>query len=136
MDRSDVTPYVTAWRERRRQEREQLVERLEAGRKAAHRCAQFLARQYGVNRVYLFGSMVGNTLIHQRSDIDLAVEGLSSEDYLHALTELWMLLPPGFELDLVPLEDAFAEMIERIQREGEVLYDAQEIRRPHSRHSA
>jgi predicted nucleotidyltransferase len=135
MDRIDVTPYVATWRERRRQERGHQIERLEAGRKAARRCAQFLAGRYGVHRVYLFGSMLGNSLIHQHSDIDLAVEGLSPEDYMHALAEIWMLLPPGFELDLVPLEDAFPEMIERVQTEGEVLYDAQEVRRPQSRHS-
>jgi predicted nucleotidyltransferase len=132
MRRIDVTPYVAAWRERRQLEREHLDRRLQVGRKAAIRCAEFLARRYNVRRVYLFGSMLGNTLVHQRSDIDLAVVGLPPEQYLRALADIWDLLPPGFEVDLVPLEDAFSEMIERIRTEGEVLYDAQEIRRTQS----
>lgn len=132
MRRIDVTPYVAAWRERRQLEQEQLARRLQVGRKAAIRCAEFLAKRYAVRRVYLFGSMLGNTLVHQRSDIDLAVVGLSAEQYVRALADIWDLLPPGFELDLVPLEDAFPEMIERIRTEGEVLYDAQEIRRTQS----
>jgi transcriptional accessory protein Tex/SPT6 len=53
----DVAPYVAAWRERRKQERKQLTERLEMGRKTAVRCAGFLAERYNVHRVYLFGSM-------------------------------------------------------------------------------
>lgn len=129
MRRIDVTPYVAAWRERRQLEQEQLARRLQVGRKAAVRCAEFLAKRYAVRRVYLFGSMLGNTLVHQRSDIDLAVVGLSAEQYVRALADIWDLLPPGFEVDLVPLEDAFPEMIERIRTEGEVLYDTQEIRR-------
>lgn len=124
MTRIDVTPYVAAWRERRRREQEQLTKRLEVGRRAAIRCAGFLAERYGVRRVYLFGSMLGSTIVHHRSDIDLAVEGLPPEKYIRALTEVWDLLPPGFELDLVPLEDAFPEMIERIRSQGEVLYEA------------
>jgi len=132
MRRIDVTPYVAAWRERRQLEREQLTQRLQVGRKAAIRCAEFLAERYAVRRVYLFGSMLGNTLVHQRSDIDLAIVGLPPEQYVRALADIWDLLPPGFEVDLVPLEDAFPEMIERIRIEGEVLYDAQEIRRTQS----
>lgn len=125
MDHIDVTPYVAAWRERRKQEQEQLAERLKEGWRAAIRCAEFLARRCGVRRVYLFGSRLGNTHFHQKSDIDLVVEGLPSEQYIPALTEIWDLLPSGFELDLVPLEDAFPEMIERVQNEGEVLYEVE-----------
>jgi predicted nucleotidyltransferase len=124
----DVAPYVAAWRERRRQERKQLTERLEMGRKTAIRCAGFLVERYNVHRVYLFGSMLGSTIVHHRSDIDLAVEGLPPEKYIRALTEVWALLPPGFELDLVPLEDAHPEMVDRIRSEGEVLYEAEKIR--------
>jgi len=62
MTRIDVTPYVAAWRERRKQEQRQLTERLEAGREAAVQCAQFLAERYGVRRVYLFGSMLATRM--------------------------------------------------------------------------
>lgn len=70
--------------------------------------------------------MLPDALVHRRSDIDLALEGLPPEKYMRALTEIWELLPPGFELDLVPLEDAFPEMIERVQSQGEVLYEVKE----------
>ncbi len=136
MTHIDVTSYVAAWRERRKQEQKQLAERLEVGRKTAVRCAGFLAKRYNVHRVYLFGSMLGSTIVHYQSDIDLAVEGLPPEKYIHALTEVWALLPPGFELDLVPLEDAHPEMAERIRSEGEVLYEAEKIHRTQSGHPA
>ncbi|MBI5199255.1 MAG: hypothetical protein HZA09_04475, partial [Nitrospirae bacterium] len=60
--------------------------------------------------------------IHERSDIDLVVEGLVPELYIKALTELYDLLPTGIELNLIPFEDAFDSLKEKTIKEGEVIH--------------
>ncbi|MBI5199931.1 MAG: nucleotidyltransferase domain-containing protein, partial [Nitrospirae bacterium] len=72
----------------------------------AKECARLLKNKYKVKNVFLIGSLVKG-YIHERSDIDLVVEGLVPELYIKALTELYDLLPTGIELNLIPFEDAF-----------------------------
>ena len=83
-----------------------------------------LIEQYGARRVWLFGSLAHRRFVHDRSDIDLAVEGLPPEDYFPALVAIWNLLPPGFELDLVPLEDAKPSLVDIVRKGGELLYES------------
>lgn len=80
----------------------------------ADRCATLLQERFGVRRVVVFGSVAGEAPWHGRSDLDLAVEGLHAEDHLQALAACYELLPPGLELDLVPLESAWPELRARI----------------------
>jgi len=82
---------------------------------AAGACARVLKEQFGVRQVYAFGSLAGQGPWHSRSDVDLAVEGLSPGDYVRALSTLYRLLPDGLELDLLTLEDAPPEMVARIK---------------------
>lgn len=124
-------PYIAAWRERRRRVAEMESLHAEIGRSTARRCARILVEQYGAQRVWLFGSLARQSFVHSRSDIDLAVEGLSPEDYFRALATIWKQLPPGFELDLVPLEDARPGLVDLVKQEGELLYE-----RPESPRSA
>ncbi len=87
----------------------------------ARKCAAILKNKYKVKRVFLIGSIVrGN--IHEGSDIDLVVEGLSTDFYMKALTELWDLLPVGLELNLIPFEDAFESLKDKAFKEGELVY--------------
>ncbi|MDZ7261207.1 MAG: nucleotidyltransferase domain-containing protein [candidate division KSB1 bacterium] len=86
-------------------------------------CAQFLGTQYGVQRVFLIGSLAREGFAHARSDIDLVVEGLASNQYFSALSAVWKKLPPGVELDLIPLEDAYESLKERVFQEGKLLYE-------------
>lgn len=80
-------------------------------------------QDFGASRVYLFGSLLEDELVHKRSDIDLAVEGLKGRLYFKALRDLWRLLPEGGELDLVVLEQAWPGLAQRVRSEG-VLLDA------------
>lgn len=115
-------PYIDAWRERRRRRSVEIEQRRSTARESARACAAYLAQRWGVSRVYLFGSLAGWSRTHIHSDIDLAAEGLpAGAAYFRVLVELWRLLPPGVELDLVPLEDALPSLRERILREGELL---------------
>ena len=86
----------------------------EEARCLAERCVTLLKEQFGVRRVIVFGSLVGDTPWHSRSDLDLAVEGLRPESHLRALAACYEILPQGLDLDLVPLESARPELRARI----------------------
>lgn len=86
----------------------------EEARCLAERCAALLQEQFGVRRVVVFGSLAGDAPWHSRSDLDLAVEGLRPESHLRALVACYKILPPGLDLDLVPLESARPELRARI----------------------
>jgi predicted nucleotidyltransferase len=83
--------------------------------KVAQQCAQFLKERFNVDNVYIFGSVVGDGIWHRRSDIDIAVEGLPSDKYMRAYFDMYDLLPPGLDLDLITLENAPIKMRERVK---------------------
>jgi predicted nucleotidyltransferase len=93
-------------------------ERLESRRQEAlaivARCTELLECRYGAKRVIPFGSALQEGAWHESSDLDLAVEGLSSEALWQAEKELEAMVPPWLQLDLVLLEHAFPEMRSRI----------------------
>jgi predicted nucleotidyltransferase len=82
-----------------------------------------LVQDFGARKVYLFGSLLQDDLVLDRSDIDLIVEGLEGRLYFKALRDLGGLLPAGVELDLVLRESSWPGLAERVQTEG-VLLDA------------
>jgi predicted nucleotidyltransferase len=120
----EYSEYVEAWRKRLAQEESERRMRAKQLREVARACAHRLAEDFGAREVYLFGSLLREDVVHGRSDIDLAVEGLERARCFKALSALWKLLPAGVELDLVPLEDARSGLAERVRAEGELL-DAQ-----------
>jgi predicted nucleotidyltransferase len=81
----------------------------------AQRCARLLKDNFNLNNIYIFGSVTGDGIWHERSDIDIAVEGLPSRDYMRALNALYDLLPNDLKLDLITLEDMPAELKARIR---------------------
>jgi predicted nucleotidyltransferase len=89
------------------QNREQVLE-------AAEACMRLLRERFGARRVVLFGSLAGQGPWHARSDVDLAVEGLTPTVFFDAYSACRDLLPPGAELDLIALERVSAEMRARI----------------------
>ena len=97
------------------------MDRKEKLRKAAEKCTYVLRDKYNVKRVFLIGSLVTG-IIHERSDIDLVVEGLHPDLYMKALTELWDLLPAGVELNLIPFEDAFETLREKAVKKGKLVH--------------
>jgi len=69
-----------------------------------------LKEKFDAREAYVFGSLRGDSPWHERSDVDIAVEGLAPGRYIDALVDLYELLPEGMELDLVPLERAVPEL--------------------------
>ena len=97
------------------------AQRKELYTRMAKECAVFLIDKYKVKRAILIGSLVKG-VFHERSDIDLVVEGLPAGLYIKALTELYNILPPGVEINLIPYEDAFDSMKEKAVAEGQLIY--------------
>ncbi len=89
----------------------------------AKECALFLGEKFGVRRVYLIGSLAGGISGSAYPDIDLVVEGIASNQYISALTAVYEKLPPGVELDLIPLEDSLEAIKEKALTKGELLYE-------------
>lgn len=87
----------------------------------AHKCARILKEKYGVKRVFLIGSLAYG-IVHERSDIDLVVEGLAPELYIKALVDLSDIVRWKVEINLIPFEDAFESLKEKTLKEGRQIY--------------
>lgn len=92
----------------------------EYAQQTAKLCAQKLVKDFGAKKVYLFGSLVDNTFT-DGSDIDLAIEGAKTIDYLKAIAILEGI--NGFSVDLLNLASCPAPIKERILKYGKVLFD-------------
>lgn len=104
----------------RRKQTGSKAERRKQALKRAEACARLLEERFGARRVVLFGSLAGRGVWHERSDIDLAVEGVAPEEFLVAYSACREMLSPGLELDLVPLERVYPELKARILGEVEM----------------
>jgi predicted nucleotidyltransferase len=123
IDEKEFARYLAGHLKQIAREEEELGRLAEQARKNAGKIAGELVKQYGVNRVYLFGSLVQGDFVWD-SDIDLAVEGLPEELFLKAYGLAEELATP-VKVDLVLLETASPGLRECILREGKVLYDLQ-----------
>jgi predicted nucleotidyltransferase len=126
MEREDIQSWGRAIAEREAaryaESHRRCQARRRAGREAAARIARLLAGEPGVRKVILFGSLAGTDgLVHEGSDIDLAVSGLPEQSE----TSAWKIAQDAthIRVDLVRLESVPGRMRERIEREGEVLHD-------------
>jgi len=97
------------------------MNKIEELREIAEKCVWILKNKYKVKKVFLIRSLAEG-YVHERSDIDLVVEGLSPDLYIKSLTEFWDVLPSGLELNVIPFEDAFESLKEKTLKEGELIY--------------
>jgi predicted nucleotidyltransferase len=97
------------------------TERLELDRAyaEAQHLAQELVTQHRARRVLLFGSVARRWPLRPDSDIDLAVEGMPSENYYQIVGDLQT--SSGRWVDLVRLEDVRPAVRQIILLEGVVL---------------
>jgi len=94
--------------------------RIKKAREVARRAATMLKDEFEVNKVVVFGSLIHPRLFHARSDIDLAVWGLTGREYYRAVGILQS-LDIGIGIDLIAFEDAPQSIQEIIRREGKEL---------------
>ena len=111
----ELTQTLRARSAERRAKAEVRAERLRAQLPTA---ARILIAHYQASRVVLFGSLANGTH-DEHSDVDLAVEGLPSAVYFHALADLMALF--AGPVDLVRVEEAMPSLLERVHEEGQAL---------------
>jgi len=87
----------------------------------ANKCAKLLKEKYKVKKVFLIGSLAYG-IVHEKSDIDLVVEGLAPELYIEALVALSDILQWKVEVNLIPFEDAFETLKEKTLKKGILIY--------------
>lgn len=113
----DMALYRATARRQAKQERQAQLQRAERARGAAYESARLLKEKFGARRVILFGSLARSDYFHLRSDIDLAVEGVSPQNFWRAWAALDT-VAPEFEFDLIDIETAPAALRQQIEQEG------------------
>ena len=86
-------------------------------RQRVEKLAQNLKCHLGIKRVILFGSLIQDGQFDKFSDVDLAVEGLSAEQYWNA----WRMAEDAIrehEIDIVDLDSATQTLKKAIQKWG------------------
>ncbi len=86
----------------------------------ARKAARILKAEFGVEKLMVFGSLVHPALFHERSDVDLAVWGISGREYYRAVSVL-LDIEPSISVDLIAFEDARPALQEVILRDGREL---------------
>jgi predicted nucleotidyltransferase len=112
--------YIEGWKERARRAAEARGARESRARELLPTLVNHLVEHYGARRVVLFGSLAEGWF-RRDSDIDLAVEGIEGMRIYRAAAELDDIALP-IRVDLVPLENARPELINRIESAGQVLH--------------
>jgi len=112
-----MAEYRAGYKKRQEFARQKLDKRFELAWEIARRGAELLQSQFQAEKVVVFGSLTNRALFHIRSDIDLAVWGLSDKQYFRALGAL-LDLSPEFDVDLVIVEEAPERICRVIEMEG------------------
>lgn len=76
---------------------------------------------YGVRRVWLFGSIITPERFGSDSDVDILAEGAGSRVF-HLAAEVEQRL--GWPVDLLDVELVSARLLDRVQKQGELIYAA------------
>lgn len=117
--------YRETARRRAARQKAELDARFGRAWRTARSAAQLLKENFSAKRVVVFGSLVNRKLFHTRSDIDLAVWGISENQYFAALSAI-LDVDPQFSVDLVRMEDIYGEesriaLVKTIEQEGREL---------------
>jgi len=117
LSREELQSYVDAHRKRvwPTLTAEQEAER-EAKIELARQVARMLKEKYGATRVLLFGSLAHQAWYHDKSDIDLAADGLGN-DYFKAWGDAERIVD-GRKIDLIDMEMASDSLRKAIDRKG------------------
>ena len=109
--------YKRTARARGQAERERRDARRERAWQLARQTAELLKRDYDVQRVVVFGSLIQSDRFTQRSDVDLAAWGLTSANWLRAIGAVNE-LSDEIELNLVDVACCSPELLAAIERDG------------------
>ncbi|MGV9171007.1 MAG: nucleotidyltransferase family protein [Promethearchaeia archaeon] len=110
--------YVKFWKEKFSKKETLLQKRKQDLIKYANVCSNILKNEFNVERVYLIGSLARDLKIHEKSDIDLVVEGLDHKQYFDALNRLFTILPKSISVDLITKEKISDSIRKIIKNQG------------------
>ena len=113
----DLLRYTDAARRRHQGEQRALEAREQRAWGLARRAADELRRQFHVDRVAVFGSLIHPGCFTAWSDVDIAVWGLRPDDTLRA-TGMGMDLDAEIALDLIDVATGSAALLRVIEQEG------------------
>jgi predicted nucleotidyltransferase len=111
-----MKPYLKYWKTKIQERKSQLKERKKELIKYAEDCSSLLKHEFGVNKVYLIGSLARDYKINEKTDIDLLVSGLPNKKYFIALNKLYKLVPKGVNIDLITVESISESMKKTIKK--------------------
>jgi len=119
LPRDQWASYLETARQRSLPEKTNLEERRKRDRLLlrVRQAADILKSQFGVRRVILFGSLAHATSFPRESDVDLAIEGLASDDYWRAWRAVEDVITDR-EVDLIEIETATDSLRGAIERHG------------------
>ncbi len=118
-DRGSDTRRFFAEKARRRAER--LAVDLARTQQEAAQIIEFIIERYNPRRVYQWGSLVHTGRFNERSDIDIAIEGLAHPFDLHRIIDYAETISSR-SLDIVPMEEIAPEYAESIRSRGRLVY--------------
>ncbi|MBU0705325.1 MAG: nucleotidyltransferase domain-containing protein [Chloroflexi bacterium] len=118
----EIVEYKRYWQERAERKAAQRRAMASKARVEAERMAKVLVREFGASRVYLFGSLAQEDRFHERSDVDLAVEGIAPEIFFKAWSAAGA--DSDVPVELVDLNEVEEPMRKLILKYGELLCDA------------
>ena len=98
-------------------DRQLLEQRRQQALKIAQECAHILKQEFGATEVIVFGSLRGDAPWHWRSDLDLAVRGLSEPAIWEAYSKIEKVVPSWLRFDLVSVDDVSPQFRTRILQE-------------------
>jgi predicted nucleotidyltransferase len=119
----DLSSYVKHYLEETKKEKKETNKLYSRLNRKARKTAKMLGPKYCLKKIYLFGSLIDRDTFYIKSDIDLAVEGLNSEEYLDLWGDLERNLQHSF--DLVNLDRAKQRLKSHILKDGAIIYDSQ-----------
>ena len=109
--------YKRTARARMQAEKERCAERREQAWALARQTADLLRNDFGVARVVVFGSLVHEGRFTLYSDVDLAAWGLTSANWLRAMSAVHG-LSGDIELNLVDVATCSPALLAAIEKEG------------------
>jgi len=118
----DYSSYIKSHIKRLEKEKKETEILFQEYNNKARDAARLLGDTFNVKRVYLFGSLANRNFFRLNSDVDLAVEGLKSEEYIDAWGELEKIFNHNF--DLVQIERANEQLRKTIEKEGVIIYES------------
>ncbi|MCM1984761.1 nucleotidyltransferase family protein [Lyngbya confervoides] len=116
LSHTELAQYRATAQRRQTAHAQQQVQRQRQGWQVARQAARVLKQEFGVQQVWLFGSMLEARRVRLELDIDLAVAGLADDRYLEAVAQLLDL--SAFAVDVVQMEHAKPRLREVIEQQG------------------